>query len=640
MNHVFESLEAGRVAAARYSWKEAFELLSAADSDGVLTARDVDMLAQAAWWTGRLEDALALRERAYAAYMKEGDKQAAALVALTLAEDYGFKAALSVSNAWVQRAERLLEDEKESIAHAYLEIARSFRAQVTGDFDAGIASAEKAYELGARFDDRDVQAHALVFKGRALTRRGDVAEGLALLDEATATAVSGELSPTTACAIYCITISACQGVGEYRRAAEWTEAANRWCDRLDVSGFPGACRVHHAELTRFRGDWPQAETQALQACEELHDFNRWVTAAGFAEIGEIRRRRGDFKAAEEAFAKAVELGHDAQPGLGLLRLGQGKVDAALSGIRRALSDQHDPFNRARRLPASVDILLTAGDLAGARAAAAELAEIADAYRLDGERTAVLSADVELAEGSIRLAENDLNEAIATLRRAARQWNEMGAPYETARTRMLLGIAYRRHGDEEGATEELDAALATFERLGATLDAERAKELLGRLETYRTFMFTDIVGSTELMQVLGPEKWKKALGRHDRLLRERISASGGEVIKQTGDGFFAAFSTPSAAVESAVALQRALDDEVLSVRVGIHTGGSFHSTDEDDYGGEGVHVAARVGAAASAGEILVSEETLAGVAVGHAVSDSREYDLKGLGKHKLVTVDWR
>jgi class 3 adenylate cyclase len=640
MTHVAENLEAGRQAAARYSWKEAFDLLSAADTDGVLTARDVDVLAQAAWWTGRLEDALALRERAYAAYMKEGDKKSAALVALTLAENYGFKGALSVSNGWVQRAERILEGEQESIAHAYLEIARSFGAQVMGNFDAGIASAEKAYALGARFDDRDVQAHALVFKGRALTRRGDVSEGLALLDEATASAVSGELSPITACSIYCITISACQGVGDYRRAAEWTEAANRWCDRLDVSGFPGACRVHQAELIRFRGDWPRAETQALQACEELHDFNRWNTAAGFYEIGEIRRRRGDFKAAEEAFAKALELGNDAQPGLALLRLGQGKVDAALSGIRRALADQHDPFNRARRLPAHVDISLAAGDFAGARAAAAELEQIADTYRLDGKRTAVLSADVELAEGNIRLAENDLGEAIAGLRRAAREWHDMGAPYETARARMLLGIAYRRHGDEDGATEELDAALATFERLGATLDAERAKELLGKLETHRTFMFTDIVSSTELMQVLGPEKWKKALARHDGLLRDRISASGGEVIKQTGDGFFAAFSSPSAAVESAVAIQRALDDELLSVRIGLHTGGAFHSTEEGDYGGEGVHVAARVGAAASGSEILVSEETLDGVTVGHAVSDAGEYDLKGLGKRRLVAVEWR
>src|SRR5687767_7425191 len=120
MSHVQESLESGREAAARHAWKEAFELLSAADTDGVLTAKDVDMLAQAAWWTGRLEEALALRERAYAAYMKEDDKKAAALIALTLADDYGLKAAVSVANGWMQRAERLLEDDGETTAHAHL----------------------------------------------------------------------------------------------------------------------------------------------------------------------------------------------------------------------------------------------------------------------------------------------------------------------------------------------------------------------------------------------------------------------------------------------------------------------------------------------------------------------------------------
>jgi class 3 adenylate cyclase len=511
---------------------------------------------------------------------------------------------------------------------------------MAGDFDAGIASAEKAYEIGARFDDRDVQAHALVFKGRALTRRGDVAEGLALIDEATATAVSGELSPITACSIYCVTISACQGVGDYRRAVEWTEAANRWCDRQDVSGFPGACRVHQAELIRFRGDWPRAESQALQACEELHDFNRWVTAGGFYEIGEIRRRRGDFQAAEDAFNKAIELGSDAQPGLALLRLGQGKIEAATSGIGRSLSDARDPFAKARRLPAQIEIAIAAGDLRAARAAAEELEQVADKYQLDGRRTAVLSAEAELAEGSIRLAAGELDDAVAALRRAAREWNEMGAPYETARARMLLGIAYRRRGDEDGATEQLEAALATFDQLGATLDAVRVRELLGKLETRRTFMFTDIMGSTELMQALGPEKWKKALARHDRLLHERISASGGEVIKQTGDGFFAAFSSPGAAVESAVAIQRALDDEMLSVRIGLHTGGAFHSTDQGDYGGEGVHVAARVGATADGAEILATEETLDGLAVGYSVSDPHDHDLKGLGPHKLVAIDWR
>jgi class 3 adenylate cyclase len=154
------------------------------------------------------------------------------------------------------------------------------------------------------------------------------------------------------------------------------------------------------------------------------------------------------------------------------------------------------------------------------------------------------------------------------------------------------------------------------------------------------MFTDVVGSTELVQALGHEKWQKALAKHDRLLRKLIGKSGGEVIKQTGDGFFAAFGSPGPAVDAAVAIQRALDDELLSLRIGLHTGGAFHSADYADYGGEGVHVAARVGAAAAGAEILATEETLDGVGVAYSVSETREEDLKGLGMHKLVAIDWR
>jgi class 3 adenylate cyclase len=210
--------------------------------------------------------------------------------------------------------------------------------------------------------------------------------------------------------------------------------------------------------------------------------------------------------------------------------------------------------------------------------------------------------------------------------------------------MLLGIAFRRQGDEHAATAELEAALSTFERLGATLDEERAKELLGRLEARRTFVFTDIVDSTKLLETLGDQKWKKLLARHDELLREQIAEQGGEVIKQTGDGFFAAFDNAKAAIEAAVAIQRALADEIVApdVRIGAHTGGAFH-TDAGftDYGGQGVHVAARIGAAAEASEILVSRDTLDGLKVAFRISEPRAELLQGFEQPMdLVSVDWR
>jgi class 3 adenylate cyclase len=501
-----------------------------------------------------------------------------------------------------------------------------------------------AFELAQRFGDKDTEILALVGRGRSLVKIGEIDEGLALLDEATASAVCGELKPYSTGLVYCITISSCQDLGDYRRAAEWTEAANRWCDQLDVTGFPGACRVHRAEVLRLRGDLAMAEKQALEACEELHDFERSITAAGYYEIGEIRRRLGDFAAAEDAYRKADELGREPQPGVALLRLREGKIEAAVAGITRTLQDTTDPLARLRRLPAQVEIAIAASDLRTARTAVAELEQIVDSYKIGGRRATAFDATVEEMSGRIALAENDRDGAIGKLRQARDGWRQVGAPYETAQARMLLGIAFRRLGDENAASAELEAALSTFEQLGAKLDAARVEELLGRLQTRRTFLFTDIVDSTRLLETLGNDKWRRLLARHDELVRERIAESGGEVIKQTGDGFFAAFDTPKAAIDAAVAIQRALAGEIVApdVRIGAHTGGAFRADgDRSDYGGEGVHVAARIGAAAGPGEILVSGDTLDGVGTVFRLSEPRSELLKGFEEPvEVVSVAWR
>ena len=640
---VDDPLAAGREAALRHAWREAYELLRSADEDGKLNAEDLQNLAEAAWWTGHLEEALALRERAYAAFVEAGETRPAALLAAMLSMDHLARGALPLSSGWLARAERLLGDEAEGVEHGHLALVRGITAFETGDLDTAGKELGRAQELGAHFGDRDLEAIALVFKGTLLVSTGEVEEGLALLDEATAAAIGGELRPLATGMVYCVTIDSCQTLGDCGRAAEWTDVANRWCDRLDVTGFPGACRIHRAELIRLRGDWPKAEAQALQGCEEVSEYNRFVTAAGFYEIGEIRRRRGDFAAAEEAYRKAKGLGREPQPGLALLRLAQGKVDTAANAIKRDLARESlDPLGRSRRLPAQVEIALAAGEIGRAREAAEELERIADGYRVAGRRTPALEGTLQLAWGQIRLAEHDW-EAAATALGAAREiWDKIGAPYETAQARMLLGLAYRGEGDEDGAREELTAAKAAFERLGAVLDLQRAAELLGESPTRRTFMFTDIVGSTKLVEALGEEKWRKLLTWHDRRLRELIEDAGGEVIKHTGDGYFAAFQTPAAGIEAAVGIQRALDEhEPLApdVRIGLHTGGAFHKDDED-YAGQGVHMAARIGALAGSGEILVSRDSVDG-ASRFPLSPPRSEQLKGFEDPvELVAIEWR
>ena len=644
MSQVVNTPDAAREAASRQAWRETYEAYSSVDQDQ-LTAEDLELYAEGAWWRGKLIEAVTLRESAYNAFAAGGDNLDAARLALVLSWDHSGRGAFAVSQGWFATAERLLEKEAESPVHARLALTRAVNAMFAqGDLEAAIADFDRALELAQRFGDRDTQTLALGGKGRALIKRGETEQGLALLDEATAAAVSGGVDAFSTGLVYCITISACQDLGDYRRAAEWTEAANRWCDRLDVTGFPGACRVHRAEIMRLRGDLRGAEKVALAACEELHDFERMITAGGYYEIGEIRRRLGDFAAAEEAYSKANELGRDPQPGIALLRLGQGKVDAAVAGVARSLEEVEEPLSRLRRLPAQVEISVVANDLERARAALAELESIVDSYKIGGQRAPAFDATVHFASGRIKLAEGDVAGAIKCVRRARDEWQQVGAPYETAQARMLLGVAFRRLGDEHAATAELEAALATFERLDASLDTARAQELLGRLETRRTFLFTDIVDSTKLIETLGDTKWRKLLARHDQLVREQIAEHGGEVIKHTGDGFFAAFDSPKAAIEGAVGIQRALDAEIVApdVRIGAHTGGAFRSGgDVTDYGGEGVHVAARIGAAAGSAEILVSRETLDGFATAFRSSEPRTERLKGFDEPvDVVSIDWR
>ena len=641
MTQVFENpLEAGREAAQRYAWRDAYELLKQAGPD-VLTARDLEAVAEAAWWTGRLDEAIELRQQAFTAYSDAGDPSSAALVALKLSDDFSGKGSMAVAQGWFGRAERLLADAPESVVHGHLAVGRALQAMLSGDIAGLVEHAEKALDIGKRFDDRELQAYSLVFRGRAHVLQGEISEGLALLDEATASALSGELPPFATGIVYCMMITSCQNLGDYRRAGEWTAEANRWCDRQDISGFPGVCRVHRAEALRLQGDWGEAERQAVAACEEVGGYNLWTAAAGFYEIGEIRRRKGDFAAAEEAYGRVKEIGGDPQPGLALLRLAQGKVESAASALKRSLAGAKDTAMRARRLPAQVEVALAAGDLRAARAAADELDDLAQTIVIDGKTPPAFAAHARLARGQVLLAEGAPEDAVVLFEESARLWTEVGAPYEEAHARMHTGLALRRAGDEDGARDELGAAKSAFERLGAVLDFQRTAELLGDA-TKRMFMFTDVVDSTKLVEVLGEDKWRKLLTWHDKKLRELIEEQGGEVIKQTGDGYFAAFQNPRAALEAAVSIQRALDAHepiAPDVRIGLHTGGAFHRED-DDYAGQGVHLAARIGALAGGGEILVSRESLDG-AIRYPQSEPRRTELKGIEQPvAIVSIDWR
>jgi hypothetical protein len=242
---VNSSLEQGRRALGRHSWREAFEHLSAADASQGLSPEDLEGLAAAARYAGRIAECMAASERAYAAYLDAGNRRRAGFVALGLARDYLARRNPSVGKAWLSRGERLLEAEPESVEYGYL--AR-MRGAMASDPEKALAYAQRTYEIGSRFGDADLMALGLNDRGRILIAKGQVAEGMALLDEATLPAVSGELGPLMTAIIYCNTIEACKELADYRRAGDWTDAAKRWCEREGVAGFPGVCRVYRAGI--------------------------------------------------------------------------------------------------------------------------------------------------------------------------------------------------------------------------------------------------------------------------------------------------------------------------------------------------------------------------------------------------------
>ena len=645
-----ETLEQGRDAFEQHAWRAAYEGLRAADAAARLEPADLERLGEAAWWLGRLDDVIAAFERAYAVYQAAGRQRDAARMALRLASEMEHKQERAVASGWLRRAERLLAGEPESAEHALLSRVHFNRAlEQSKDFDAALEHAATTYAIAERMGTADLMALGLHDRGRALVARGEVEKGLALIDEATVAAVGGELGPHATAAIYCNTINACRDLADYGRAGEWTEAAKRWCERQSIAGFPGMCRVRRAEIVRLRGAWPEAEREARLATTELREFYLDYAGEGFYQLGEIRLRVGDVAGAEDYFRQADELGRDPQPGLALLRLAEGRAEAGAAMLRRALEEDSgdDRLGRARLLPAQVEIALAVGDGDTARRAGEELGRIADAFA-----SPALLAGAAWGAAALALWEGSHEEAVVHGRRAIRLWHDVDAPYEEARSRVILATALRKADDEEQGMLELERALATFERLGADPDGDATRTLLGRSQAPvvplqrvdTTFMFTDVVGSTQLVEAIGDEAWENLLRWHDQTLQGVFGEHAGEVVKHTGDGFLVIFARADAALAAAQAIQRALADHrrahgfALQVRIGVHTASGVRHG--HDYSGAGVHAAARISALAGEGQILVSAETLAAAGQRYELTDRREVKLKGISRPlEVAALDW-
>ena len=472
-------LEQGRELYANAAWAGAFESLKRADQAAPLEAPDLVLLSQSAYLLGREDEFMTFLERAHHAYLEGGEILLAVRCAFWLGMNLALRGEVGPATGWLGRAQRLIERESEDcVERGYLLMPVAFQHDAAGDLEGASATAAAAAEIGERFGDRDLVALAMHGQGGWLIKAGRVREGLGLLDEAMVAATTGALSPIVTGIVYCGVIAACEEVYELRRAQEWTAALKEWCDRQpELMAFTGRCMVHRAEIMQLHGAWTAAVEEAQRAGARFERAMNTGAAAKASYLqGDVHRLRGELDAAEDAYKEASRFGWEPQPGLALLRLAQGRGDAAAAAIRRVTGETTETLRRASLLPAYVQIMLAVGDADAARDACRELAEISEQFESD-----VLAAMLDQARGAVELADGDARAALAPLRRASQAWQELQAPYEAARVRVLLGLACRAVGDDDAFELELDAARATFDELGAAPDVAWV-DSLGRVES--------------------------------------------------------------------------------------------------------------------------------------------------------------
>jgi DNA-binding CsgD family transcriptional regulator len=464
------ALQRGREAHAARRWADAAEALAAAKAqEEPIGPADLELLSTALFMLGRQEEHFAVLERAHHAHLQAGAPRRAAFCAFWIGMQMFMEGDVGRGGGWLARAHRLLEREEDCPERGYLLLPEMFRREAAGDLEGAVATAAAAAEVGRRFGDADLSILASHAQGQLLLTAGRLPEGFRLIDEAMLAVTAGELSPIPTGIVYCGAIVGCRLAFDPRRAQEWTAALHAWCElQPDMLAFSGDCHVHRAEIMQLHGAW----TEAL---EELDRATRRGARAGrprpVAEAayrrGEILRLRGELAAAEDAYRDAARGGREPQPGLALLRLAQGDPAAAVAAIRRVLRETTEPARRADLLPGCAEIMLAAGEPDAAREACAELERIAAERPSD-----MLAAMVAHTRGAVELEAGDPGGALPLLRRALAGWNELAAPFEAARVRLLIAQACRALGDEDSAAFDRGAAREALAALGAAPGPDR------------------------------------------------------------------------------------------------------------------------------------------------------------------------
>ena len=527
-------------------WEAAYTRMCGRDEAAALTDGDaLEMFATCAYMTGREDAYIDLMGRAFDAHAQADAPLRAARAAFWIGLTLMFRGETGLGGGWLARAETLVGDHGGPCAESgYIMLPRVEASFGAGDNQAAERIATEALAIGEKSGDADLAAIARHLVGRARMALGDIPGGLSAMDETMVATTEGRLSPIVTGLIYCSVIEACQRYQALRRASEWTEALSSWCaEQPELVAFTGRCLVHRSEILLFDGRWPEAETEARAAARRLAEGPaKHHAGPAFYQQGEVHRLQGRFEAADESYRAASALGFDPQPGLALMRLQQGRLQAAGAAIRRALAASDAPTLRMRLLPAAFEIALAAGDRAAATASCTEMEELAQTYASDA-----VAARVAEMRGDLGLTEGDAGLALRCYARAAALWREMQAPYQLCRVRQKTARACAMLGDAEGGLAEAQAALEGFARLGAEPDRKAVEAVMRQCDPARPAILTP--RQTEVLTMI-------AAGLTNREIAARLGLSERTVDRHVSD-ILTRIDVPTRAAAVAFALTSGL-----------------------------------------------------------------------------------
>lgn len=469
-----ELLARGREAFDRHDWRGAYEDLRQADTAAPIEPPDLELLANAAYLTGREAESADMWARAYHAWDGRGELVPAVRAAFWLGFGLVQRGEMAQGGGWLARARRVVEEHSlDTVECGYLLASQGLMAMGDGQPEDALDRFGEADLLARRFVDPDLAALAMLGQGQALVQLGRSSEGLRLWDEAMVAVTADETSPVVSGLVYCAVINGCQQIFDFRRVRDWTAALAHWCDQQPgLVPYRGQCLVHRAQILQLVGQWTEAVAEAERARDWLNDPPHPALGMAHYQLGEMHRLRGEHAEAEDAYRQAHACGRDPQPGLALLRLAEGRVDAAVAAIDAAFeAADADPSLRTQLLPAYGEVMLAAGRHDEAETAADALDHLAS-----GGESRMLRAIADQIRGAVRLAGGDAKAALRPLREALAAWQELEAPYEVARVRMLIAAACHELNDRERAELECDAARGVLDSLGARPELARLEEL--------------------------------------------------------------------------------------------------------------------------------------------------------------------